>query len=556
MASLTLVAPAAAGTQPSAATQRNAATVALVCVGIVYTCIWIVVTAATACLNETPGFARDYAAALPQVVGVARAIVGSVPWLAHPDGTCQSTGLGALMALASGVFVVAILLLEYGRVDPRAAARVVIGVWIVSHCVLLFMPGLLSTDVFAYASYGREAGLNGGNPYISAPSSLTATENTPGDGRTVYGPLWTRIDAAVANAVPSGDPVKLLFAYRMVATLAQVVSLALMWWLTGRWVALGALRSPRVAAFAIYALSPIALFELAGDAHNEGVMLTGVIVGFALLTLAVTARMWVRSQVLWIAALLAFALAALVKFVPLAICLLVAIAWQCRLRGVVQRVVLGGAAVLLLLAATFVVSAPFLDSSDVLRPVSGILKGGEYYRYAWQDSPADILKIKVLAPRLPEVRDAVRTDIARTIVWSITRVAFVGLLAVQVWRVVRAARAGDSSSPAFLLRTLASASAWVLLGATLLLLTQVLAWYFLWTAPMAALLGWRTRIARLSLAFGLSFFVAFYIGELAPFGTPYLWIYAIVAVLLAIGAELATGDWRTLPTRVSVPRRA
>jgi hypothetical protein len=58
---------------------------------------------------------------------------------------------------------------------------------------------------------------------------------------------------------------------------------------------------------------------------------------------------------------------------------------------------------------------------------------------------------------------------------------------------------------------------------------------------MVALLGWRSRVARLALFFGLSFFVAFYLGEFQPFGTPYLTVYALIALALIALSEPVSG---------------
>jgi len=129
--------------------------------------------------------------------------------------------------------------------------------------------------------------------------------------------------------------------------------------------------------------------------------------------------------------------------------------------------------------------------------------------------------------------------VARSIVWGVTRLAFLGVLAVVLWRLLRR-DAVNPTDPATTLRTIATAATWLVLAATLLLLTQVLAWYFLWTLPMVALLGWRSRVARIALFFGLSFFVAFYLGEFQPFGTPYLTVYALIALALVALSELAT----------------
>ena len=565
--------------------------------------VWAVVASVTTCLNETPGFFKLYAAALPSVVNTAQVIMQALAVIARPlvhaDGSCQPSTLAWSLGVACALYLVGVLLLEYGGLRPRVAASIVLAVWVASHAVLLAMPGLLSTDVFAYASYGRIAGLQGGNPYIDAgatPGEVQPGESAP-NGSTVYGPLWTRIDATVARAVPSGNPVQQLFAYRLVATLAQLANLAMVWWLTGQWVRLGALPSPRVAAFALFAWSPLALFELGGDAHNEAVMLTCVLLAFVLLTLALRPSTLRSSRpaahrlqadnrssstgqssaairprgaeqppqaentiassthrasetlapprpqtgvssrnALWIAALLVLILGALVKFVPLAIALVVVIVWLTQLRRNSQRIAYPALVALGAVALTLLVAWPWLQTTDILRPVLGIARGGAYYRYAWQDSPADILKIKLIVPRMPDVHDSIRVDLARGIVWGITRVAFVAVLAFIVWRLLRR-HIQDAGTT---LRTIAEAATWVVLAATLLLLTQVLAWYFLWTLPMVALLGWRSRVARIALFFGLSFCVAFYLGEFQPFGTPYLTVYALIALALIALSELLT----------------
>jgi hypothetical protein len=601
--------------------RRFAPEIALALIGVAIVGVWIAVASVSTCLNETPEFLKQNAAALPTIVNAANSVLHSlavvVRPLVHADGSCQSSTLAWFLGPACALYLAAVLILEYVRLRPSVATSIVLAVFVASHAVLLTMPALLSTDVFAYASYGRIAGLQGGNPYIdpspSSDASPSASSSSPEVqtsvnapyGSTVYGPLWTRIDATVAQIVPSGDPVQQLFAYRVVATLAQVVNLAMVWWLTGKWVRIGALRSPRVAAFALYALSPLALFELAGDAHNEAIMLASVLFAFVLLTLAVCRknaspqprnrtvssaqssrdagspggrpldglnqepvakygsghaaddgpvggqtrdslaqdvnwRATLTTNWLWMAALLVLILGALVKFVPLAIALVVAVVWQRQLSRPSQRIALAALVLAAAFGLTLIVSWPWLQSSDILRPVFGIARGGAYYRYAWQDSPADILKIKFIVPRMPDVHDSIRVDLARNIVWGFTRAVFIVVLGIVFWRLTRRDSV-DPSPPAATLRTIAVASTYLLLAATLLLLTQVLAWYFLWTLPMIALLGWRSRVARCALFFGLSFFVAFYMGEFQPFGTPYLTVYALIALALLALSEPATG---------------
>jgi hypothetical protein len=569
--------------------RRHAPEIALAAIGVAFVGVWICVVSVSTCLNETPAFLKLYAVALPTVVGAAQSVLRDLAVVVRPlvqaDGSCQSSTLALFLGAACALYLAAVLVLEYGRIRPAVGTSIVVAILVASNAVLLAMPALLSTDLFAYASYGRIAGLEGGNPYIDvSPSSSDARTGESTDyGSTVYGPLWTRIDATVARAVPSGDPIQQLFAYRGVAALAQFVNLCMIWWLTGRWIRIGALRSSRVAAFALYALSPLALFELAGDAHNEAVMLACVLFAFVLLTLAVCRQSaslqprdrvvssaqfvrdvgqsaatqavgehkresvangvnWrgtLRTNWLWIAALLVLILGALVKFVPLAIALVVAVVWLRQVTRPLDRVALAALVAVCAVALTLIVSWPWLQSSDILRPVFGIARGGAYYRYAWQDSPADILKIKLIVPRMPDVHDSIRVDLARSVVWGFTRAVFVVVLGVILWRLTRRDSV-DWNDPAATLRTIAVASTCLLLAATLLLLTQVLAWYFLWTLPMVALQGWRSRVARCALFVGLSFFVAFYLGEFQPFGTPYLTVYALVALALIALSEPLT----------------
>ncbi|GAC1345859.1 MAG: hypothetical protein NVSMB27_08540 [Ktedonobacteraceae bacterium] len=143
---------------------------------------------------------------------------------------------------------------------------------------LLLQPTLFSDDVFTYIFSGRMLAIYHADPLNTAPIQF------PGDpylhwvvsGRytpNIYGPLWLCI-ASILVSVGNigsigGGPVMTLLLFKGVALLAHLLNCALVW------AILSKLAPPRrILGTLLYAWNPLALIELAGSGHNEGLLLS------------------------------------------------------------------------------------------------------------------------------------------------------------------------------------------------------------------------------------------------------------------------------------------
>jgi hypothetical protein len=275
--------------------------------------------------------------------------------------------------------------------------------------------------------------------------------------------------------------------------------------------------------------NPLVNLELVGNAHNEALMIAFVLLGLALVTLAVATP---GATWLWFAALLSLWLGALVKFVPAAILAVASLVWLRTAPDLRQRLRRGALLLGALAVVSLAVAAPWLDSPAVAAPLVGLASGGQRFKDVWQDAPAAWLTVRVV-PLLgvPDDPATLRMDVARVMVWSLTRALFVAYVVFEGWLLWRRA----CGPPDVVLRSIASASVRVLLLALLLYTSQVYAWYFLWPLPVACLLGPRNMWSRAVVVFGLTFLAAYYLREFEPYGVFSMPIYAEVGlVILAV----------------------
>lgn len=489
--------------------------------------IWahLSIAALSLCLNETPVLAAELAQSLPISPAIARWLLP----LSAPFGggaTCDPAAQARAMAVAGVAYVVGIVLLDVGRIGTRVACWLVAGVAIVVRAALFLMPGLLSSDIIDYATHGRVASLHAADPYVMTPSQF------PNDPLsmlgawpkvvTVYGPLWTHVDATLTGLLADASLVQLAFAYKLVALLADALTAVLLVWLAMRWRRLGATRVTPVVALAMWVWNPLVNVELVGNGHNEALMFTILLLGFVLFTLALERSLaW-----LWLASLLCVWLAALVKFVPAGIEAVMAVAW---LRSRTVSALRIAALLAVLAVVSLLVAWPWWDSPDVAAPVLGLVSGGQRFKDVWQDAPAAWLTVRVV-PLLgvPDDPSTLRMDVARVMVWAVTRAFFVVYLLREGWLLWR--RSGGPAG--VVVRSVASVSVGVLLLALLLYTSQVYAWYFLWPLPLACLLGPRDFWSRAVVVFGLTFLPAYYLREFQPYGVFDMPRYAEVALLI------------------------
>ena len=157
---------------------------------------------------------------------------------------------------------------------------------------LLFLPRLFSDDVFTYIFSGRILSIYHLDPLNTAPFQF------PGDsylrwvisGRgtpNIYGPFWLLITSLLVGISANAGPVTTLLLFKGVALLSHLVNCVLIWLILSKLAPLAP--AHRLLGTLLYAWNPLALLELAGMGHNEGVLLT-------LLLLAVCLHVWGEGQ--------------------------------------------------------------------------------------------------------------------------------------------------------------------------------------------------------------------------------------------------------------------
>lgn len=151
-----------------------------------------------------------------------------------------------------------------GIVSRRVIARAQVLALLVA---ALLCPPALSTDVYAYAAYGRIAGLLGLNPYRVRPQVLVAADDPIApflgiDLPSVYGPLWTLVSTGIVSAVGS------VMIEVLVLKLCAAGALAAATILAGR---LAARLNPGREGLArlIVGLNPLLLLEGPATGHND-----------------------------------------------------------------------------------------------------------------------------------------------------------------------------------------------------------------------------------------------------------------------------------------------
>jgi alpha-1,6-mannosyltransferase len=261
--------------------------------------------------------------AAPLVAGVATAcLVGLASATAWRDGSPlvpREGGLAdqgaaplflVLLVAAFVAYTAGLLLLRRRSLALRAAILVAAAVQLVP----LASPLLLSTDTWTYWGYGWIAAESDGNPYVDPPSAFPESPAAPHlgadwrDTTSVYGPAFTLLSEPVARiAGSSADVAAWLFkSLAALGVLAATVAVS------------RSSRHPALAA-AFVGWNPVLAIHAGGGGHNDA--LVGALVATAV-ALGVHRRAS-AGGVVW-------ALAALVKWVPLVFFALAALAARAR----------------------------------------------------------------------------------------------------------------------------------------------------------------------------------------------------------------------------------
>lgn len=282
----------------------------------------------------------------------------------HLAGTLGITRGGALTYIATVLLLFALYLAALILVLRRGGVRP----WLVFGGSLLFCLTLWAThpltsaDIFNYIAGARIFWVHGENPLVVPPLAypddpffrlLTFWQGIP----SPYGPLWTLI-AGVPVLAGGDDPRRTVLAFKAVSILFFLA--------TGVLLYLTAVRirpDSGVAALLAYTWNPLAVLHVAGNGHNDAVMMF-----FVAVFLYALARGWTA------AAIAALAASALVKYATLLIVPFLVVWWlRSRRRPAWQQVALGGAAAAVLVAGLY---APFWSGFDTLRAA---LDEGSYF---------------------------------------------------------------------------------------------------------------------------------------------------------------------------------
>lgn len=184
--------------------------------------------------------------------------------------------------------------------------------------IFIVTPAMPSHDILVYAGYSRLLAIYHANPYFVPIAAFShdpfSSINYWGRFVSAYGPIWMLV-CTFFGWLLQPDPNAYVVAFRLFALLVHLLNT----WLVGRTLhALG--RSPRTITLGMlfYAWNPLLLLESGLGGHNDGLMMTFVLLGALLAANAERRDLLLRPRG-YLSAAAAFALAALVKFTALPI---------------------------------------------------------------------------------------------------------------------------------------------------------------------------------------------------------------------------------------------
>jgi hypothetical protein len=271
------------------------------------------------------GVIRELATSEPSYVGQ---VLRWVPVLTR-ETLDKQPGPAALrfLALLGGLF--GLYLVALRALDGQRSGRLELAVFGLGGLFLAIQvtqPAMLSTDVYAYAMYGRIAAIYGGDPYVQVHNQypddpfMPLTYFLPWP--SWYGQLWTSLSAGLA--LLAGERIGLtVLLYRLLAAGSALAAAGAIW------LSLRQLAQRRAAqGVAFFLWNPLLILESGMSGHNDALMAALLLLGLAL---------FVRGH--RIAPVVFFSLSVLVKLVtglllPLYILLLLRAApgWSARLR--------------------------------------------------------------------------------------------------------------------------------------------------------------------------------------------------------------------------------
>jgi hypothetical protein len=389
--------------------------------------------------------------------------------------------------------------------------------WLILACSAVFCLELTfaypatAVDVFGYIAHGRVLSLHQVNPFIQPPNQFPGDPILPflayPDEPSQYGPVWVLLGGGL-SLLAQGNLLTEVLLYKAVAALAHLAGGAVVFQIARSLDA----PQPRAAACAlVYLWNPMLLWEMVGNAHNDGLMmLCGLL----------AAWLFVRGK--YVLVLPALVLGALVK-VPLILAAPVFVIglWHRNRARAVEGALLG-------LALAAAVYRPFWEGPSTLTA----LRRTDLFTA----SLGSVLRLSLT----PSLGQPEATSLARY-------VSLGGFVVVALAAVAQAVRTTSSQE---VLRL----AYFTLLAALLLATTWFQAWYVVWPLAFGAALPEPRRhleVALLSLGGLLQYFVFIYLWVMGLF-PPSENLGVQSAAYLCIVGPLLLG----LVIRASTPQRA
>jgi hypothetical protein len=185
--------------------------------------------------------------------------------------------LGGVFLLMLATYATAILLI-WRRRDRMPIKRgwlyFLLGSTAIFGITLLFQPLLFSDDVFTYIFSGRILTIYGADPLNTAPLQFPADPYyvyvlSGRDLPNIFGPLWLCIASLLSwIGAASGSMQLTLLLFKGFALLMHLLSCYLFWLILRR-----VAPERRILGTLLYAWNPLAVIELAGGGHNEGLLI-------------------------------------------------------------------------------------------------------------------------------------------------------------------------------------------------------------------------------------------------------------------------------------------
>jgi hypothetical protein len=192
----------------------------------------------------------------------------------------QNTFVWSFRLLLAGMWVgYAAMLIAAVRDDRsrRWAVPLIVGTSIV---LALIFPSTLSTDLYAYAGWGRMSA-QGWNPYQHTLAEFAAIGDSaarvsPVPATSNHGPIWLVVCAAIARLVPTASPFWQMVAFKLLGATALVVAA-----LSARAIAKTTGSPWSNSTVLAVGLNPVLLLEGPANGHNDIVMMSLMLTGVA-----------------------------------------------------------------------------------------------------------------------------------------------------------------------------------------------------------------------------------------------------------------------------------